>query len=510
MMKLSPLRLRLALLSTLLSGVVMVMFGAAAWWTVSKQKSDALDARIRALGTRQPGWMFQNRDFQRLEENFGFVVTTPGEAAPYFLLVADGKGKVLHQSQDWPQGVAVDGLVKPMADGKEVAEPTEEMERPGWGRGPGQGRGRGPGGGGGQSVRFTKEPEFSTLRADRRIWRVGRMGNDDLTLVIGLSADATEAELRQLRNAAAIALPAALSLIGLGGWFVAGRALRPLQRIAETASLVTARGLDKRVPDLGGDPEITRLVAMLNDMMDRLEAGFHQATRFSADASHELKTPLAIMRGEIEQAIAMATPGSPEQRTLNSLLEEAHRLGGIVRSLLLLSRADAGSLVTTYEAVDLTGLVGELVEDAAASAETSGIRIQSAIAPGILVSGDASLLRTAIVNLLGNAIKHNQPEGIVRVDLTEKNNAAYVEIANSGPSIAAEEREAIFDRFSRGRAARDAAREGTGLGLSLAREIITAHGGALVLADETSDGLTRFVAMIPLTNLGGSDLNHQA
>lgn len=491
-MKPSPLRLRIALLSTLLSGAVMVLFGTGAWWTVAKQKTEALDARIRALGTRQPGWMFQDRDYRRLEENLEFVITTPGDAAPYFLLVADGAGRVLHQSQDWPTGVVVDGLVVPMADAGDVVDEIDDDDRPrGWGRG--QGRGRGPGGG--QPVRFTKEPEFYSIAAGGRSWRVGRLGNDDLTLVIGLSADATAAELRQLRNAGFIALPAALLLIGLGGWFVAGRALRPLQRIAETASLVNARGLDKRVPQIGGDPEITRLVAMLNDMMDRLEAGFHQATRFSADASHELKTPLAIMRGEIEQAIANATPGSPEQRTLNSLLEETHRLGGIIRSLLLLSRADAGQLVTIREPVDLTEMLGELLEDATASAETANIEVVSLLAPGIRVSGDSSLLRTAILNLLGNAVKHNQMGGRVAVNLTSADSAAYLEIANTAPAILPGERDDIFERFRRGRAARDASREGTGL--SLAREILIAHGGALVLDQDHGDDLVRFVAMLP-------------
>ncbi len=496
----TPLRLRIALLSTLLSGAVMVMFGAGAWWVVAQQKTESLDARIRALGTRQPGWMFQDREFRRLEENLDFVITTPGDAAPYFLLVADGSGRVLHQSEDWPEGVEVDALVTPLADREDDrVDLADELDPPhGWGGGRGQGgpgRGRGPGGG--QAVRFTKEPEFSNIAAAGRSWRVGRLGNDDLTLVIGLSADATAAELRQLRNAAVIALPVSLLLIGFGGWIVAGRALRPLQRIAEATSRVTAHGLHERVPPIGGDPEITRLVAMLNEMMDRLEAGFHQATRFSADASHELKTPLAIMRGEIEQAIANANAGSPEQRTLNSLLEETHRLGGIVRSLLLLSRADAGRLVTTHEKIDLTELVEELCDDAAASAEASGIQVESTLAPGIRVSGDVSLLRTAIANLLGNAVKHNQPGGKLRISLREENRAAYLEVANTSAPIAADEHDEIFERFRRGRAARDAAREGTGLGLSLAREILTAHGGALTVADDRGDGLVRFVAMLP-------------
>lgn len=492
-MKLPPLRLRIALLSTLLSGAVMIMFGTAAWWTISKQKSDALDARIRALGTRQPGWMFQDRDFRRLEENLEFVITAPGEATPVFLLVADAQGQTLHQSQDWPEGIAIAPLVTPLADATETAPPPNEPPRPGWGRG--QGRGRGPGGG--QPLRFTKQPEFSTLTAASRSWRVGRLGNDDIILVIGLSADATAAELRQLRQAAFIALPAALLLIGLGGWFVAGHALRPLQRIAATASRVTARGLDQRVPDIGGDPEIIRLVGVLNQMMDRLEAGFHQATRFSADASHELKTPLAIMRGEIEQAIATAAPGSPAQRTLTSLLEETHRLGGIVRSLLLLSRADAGRLVTTHEPVDLTRLLHELAEDTAATAEASGILVESTITPGIRVSGDAALLRTAIGNLLGNALKHNQPEGKIILSLSAENHAARLEIANTAPPLAPDERDEIFERFRRGRAARNAARDGSGLGLSLAREIITGHGGQLSLAPDSPDGMVRFVTVIP-------------
>ncbi len=498
-MKSSPLRLRIALLSTLLSGAVMLIAGFGAWWVVAQQKTEALDARIRALGTRQPGWMFQDRDFSRLEDNLEFVITVPGDAIPYFLLVADGGGQVLHQSDDWPDDVELAPLVAPLEnrDDPPIGNDEADFTR-GWGGGRGHGRpGRGRGPGGGQAMRFTKVPEFSSIHAGGRRWRVGRLGNDELTLVIGLSADATAAELRQLRNAGAIAFPAALLLIGLGGWVVAGRALRPLQRIAEAASRVHARGLNERVPQLGGDPEITRLVTMLNEMMDRLEAGFHQATRFSADASHELKTPLAIMRGEIEQAIARATPDSREQRTLNSLLEETQRLGGILRSLLLLSRADAGRLVTTHAVVDLTGLVRELVEDTTASAEECGVQVDCSLAEGVRVSGDESLLRTAILNLLANAIKHNESGSRVTIELTQVDGMARLAVANTAAAIPGEEREAIFDRFARGRHARDASRDGTGLGLSLAREILHAHGGTIRLLDDAGDGFVRFVATIP-------------
>lgn len=494
----SPLRLRIALLSTLLSGAVMVAFGVGAWWVVAQQKTGALDARIRALASRQPGWMFRDRDFARLEENLDFVLGSADDKTPYFLLVADAGGKVLHRSQDWPADVDAGAFTTPL-DIEATSPPAESEAHEGFGRrawgGGGPGRGRGPGGG--QPLAFAGEPEFSSIPADGRSWRVGRLTGPDLILVIGLSADATAEELAHLRNVAATALPVALLLIGLGGWFVAGRALHPLHRIAETASRVTSRGLDQRVPDIGGDPEITRLVAMLNGMMDRLEAGFRQATRFSADASHELKTPIAIMRGELEQAVQRADPGSPAQRQLTSLLEETHRLGGIVRSLLLLSRADAGRLVTTREPVDLTAMLAELTEDTAVSAETAGIRLECHLAPGVGVSGDETLLRTAILNLLGNAVKHNQPGGSVSVRLATRDNQAVLETANTGPPIPAEEREEIFERFRRGRAARDDAREGTGLGLSLAREIIAAHGGTLTLTPDQGDGLARFIMSLP-------------
>ena len=499
-MKHSPLRLRIALLSMLLSGAVMVIFGTGAWWVVAQQKTAALDARIRALGTRVPGWMLQDREFDRLEQNIGFVLETPGGDGGHFIVVADSGGKVLHQSAAWPEDLKVADFTNPLVDDPQAAIQPEPQTGRGWG---GQGRGRGPGGGGagpggGQALRFTKVPEFSSVIAGGRHWRVGRLGNAELTLVIGLGADATAAELRQLRHAGFIALPVGLLLIGLGGWVVAGRALRPLQRIADTAASVTSRGLDQRIPAIGGDPEIVRMVEMLNGMMDRLEAGFRQATRFSADASHELKTPLAIMRGELEQALQRAQPGSPGQQTFNSLLEETHRLGNIVRSLLLLSRADAGHLVTRRELFDLTELTDQLVEDTAVSAEAAGIRVESDLASGVRVSGDAMLLRTAIANLLSNATKHNAPGGRIHVRLAADGKSATLEIANTGTPIPENERGAIFDRFQRGRNALDAAREGSGLGLSLAREIIAAHGGSLVIADDRGDGMTRFVAALPV------------
>lgn len=498
----ASLRLRIALLSTVLSGMVMVMFGAGAWWVVVAQKTAALDARIRALGTRQPGWVFRDRDFGRLAENLDFVLGSSDAAPTYFFMVADAGGQVLHRSAPWPEGLEIKGMSDAPAGAgvpKETAPPSTRGDGSGGGSQGGHGRGRGgSGGGGGKAAHFDKSAEFFSVEPNGQSWRVGRLGSDEFTLVIGLSAKATAEELRQLRRATTIALPVALLLIGLGGWVVAASALRPLRRIAETASRVSSRGLDQRIPAMDGDPEITRLVEMFNGMMDRLEAGFRQAMRFSADASHELKTPLTIMRGELEQALQRAEPGSPEQHALNSLLEETHRLGRIIRSLLLLSRADAGSLVTNRQEIDLSGMLRELVEDAADSAQAAGILVESSIEDAIRVSGDAELLRTAVLNLLLNAVKHNRSGGRVGVRLFEKDDQAVMELTNTGDAIGEQEREDIFERFHRGADARNHGRDGVGLGLSLAREIIMGHQGSLELAPDRGDGMIRFTVLLRL------------
>ena len=265
-----------------------------------------------------------------------------------------------------------------------------------WGAGGGKGRGgrdaawvRGAGAG----VVFTKIPRFFTARTAEGTWRLGIMGNDELRLVVGLNYDTVQAELNRMRNIFLVTLPVALLLVGGGGWLVAGRALRPLRRIARTAEQVTARGLDQRIPVSAEDPEITRLIEVLNGMMDRLEASFRQATRFSADASHELKTPLAIMQGELENALAGRRARLAEQQVFSNLLEETQRIKTITRSLLLLAQADAGQLKLALEEVHLSADLEAMIEDARILAADSKLRFELKIQPGLWVQATAGCCR---------------------------------------------------------------------------------------------------------------------
>ena len=490
-MKPLPFRLKIALLSAFISGVVLVGFGITAFVMISRQKIESLDTEIRSLGMRHPGWITNRRDFQRFDEILTFVLGGNHLEQP-ILTVKDSKGAVLHTSPAWPKEIDPLKLDCDLADAPKA--PSVSDIAPGgrgWG---GPGRGMGPGGG---QAAFTKIPEFQTIATPAGEWRLGMMGSDVTILIVGLNTGQARAELNHLRNGFLLALPIALLVVGLGGWFVAGRALRPMRVIASTAELVTARGLDQRIPLSHEDPEISRVIMVLNRMMDRLEKSFQQATRFSADASHELKTPLAIMQGELENALQEALPGSKEQQVFGNLLEETQRLKTITSGLLLLARTDAGQLKPALETVDLSSLFEGILEDARVLAEDTRLEFEVKITPGIVVQADPGLLRTALLNLLVNAVKYNEPGGKVLTTLETRGNQVFLTIGNSGPGIPEADKDRIFTRFHRVDAARQRQVDGIGLGLSLAREIVRAHDGELELK-ESRPGWTSFLLRMKL------------
>jgi signal transduction histidine kinase len=498
-MKALPFRFKIALLSALISGCVLVGFGVASWYLLYQQKVQGVDTEIRSLGTRHPGWLANRANFDRLDSTLEFIFGDEHKGQ-VILLVKDAQGQTLYVSPGWPKSLdpgQIDctlpddpGLnAQPDTNSEALAPPSSQ----GAAGGRGSGRGFGSGRGGGPVV-FNKLPRFFTARTPESAWRLGIMGNDDLRLVVGLNYDTVEAELNQMRNIFLITLPLALLLVGGGGWLVAGRALRPLQTITRTAEQVTARGLDQRIPVSDEDPEIGRLIQVLNGMIDRLEASFRQAIRFGADASHELKTPLAIMQAELENAIQSATPGSSEQRVFTNLLEETQQLKRITGSLLLLAQADAGQLKLTLEEIPLSGDVEAMIEDAQILAAESGLQFKLEIQPGIMVRGDRGLLRMALMNLIQNAVRYNELGGAVGLTLVS-GKEVELSICNTGPGIPPNDQLRIFDRFYRVRQSSPGSGEGLGLGLSLAREIILAHRGRLVLK-ESRPGHTCFTVSL--------------
>lgn len=479
-------RLKIALLSAAVSGVVLVAFGWIAWWVVGEQKLESVDTEIRSLGARHPGWIANRGNYQRLDAALEFIFGAAHQDQ-IILLVQDTNGTPLYTSSGWPKELDATKLDSRLETDPQAATVVGGGE--GRGRG-GAGRGYGPGGGGAQ-VAFTKIPKFQTVQTAQAEWRLGLLGTDDTTLVIGLNYASARTELNRIRNAFVLALPVALFLVGLGGWMIAGRALRPLAVIADTAERVTARGLDQRIPESRASPEANRVIQVFNRMMDRLEASFRQATRFSADASHELKTPLAIMQGELENTLQSAAPGSPEQQVCINLLEETQRLKTITQSLLLLAQADAGQLKLAREVVDLSAALESMIEDARVLATDAHLRFELKLHPGVRITADRALLHTALFNLIHNAVKYSEPDGRVDIQLRAESDQVSFTIGNTGPGIPAADHPRIFERFYRARRSERPRGDGLGLGLSLAREIIRAHGGELELV-ESRPGWTCF------------------
>lgn len=274
--------------------------------------------------------------------------------------------------------------------------------------------------------------------------------------------------------------------------------LRPINVIARTTESTHANSLDRRIPDTHADREFQRLIRIINNMLERLDRSFEQAVRFSADAAHELKTPLTILQAQLERNIQQAERNSPEQRAYAELLEEVQRLKSIVRNLLLLSQADSGRLAIHRTPLDFTAMIRDLCDDLALWAPDR--KVVAPVWIPVTIQGDADLLRQALTNLFTNAVKFSRPDSAIYVDIRVDPNHVIFRISNEGHPIPAEARDRVFERFYRVDQAHSRQIEGVGLGLSLAREIARAHQGDLVLAQSNAE-ITTFELTLPLGTL---------
>jgi heavy metal sensor kinase len=318
-------------------------------------------------------------------------------------------------------------------------------------------------------------------------------GQPDSPIVI--RKEATELII-DLASAYLTALPVAVLVATCGVWWISRRALKLLHDVADAAEQIHARALDQRLPQPLVHDEVGRLVRVLNDTFDRLERSFAQAVRFSSDASHELKTPLTIMRGEIESALRAEVDDPRIESLLDSLLLQTQRLSAIAENLLLLSRADAGALTLKKEAIDFSAMCHELAEDAEILSRQRNITTKSHILSDIQVGADELYLRRTLLNLLDNAIKYNVEGGTVSISVKKSGSLVFFRIANTGPEIPKEQRDRIFERFYRADLSRSSERAGSGLGLSICREIVLAHGGQIWL-EQPQPGWTEFVFTLP-------------
>ena len=568
-------RLRLALLSALLTGVVLAAFGLGSWWLIRNIKMDRLDSELRSaahrLVTRNPTETPWLQVEARLANDLG--VRDPSRL---LMLVQDGDAALLYRSAHWPSALNTDTL-------DWAAQPLEvRTETPGFSlftrafaqEPPGRPPHRGPGPDGLDPAHrpphrpgerpfpphprdpmrpppprapvdrlapapaeyitiappiptpaasnpvqpriekelppVTKPPDVPVvvqrpppppprMAMARRLvdgaeWHLALASTAVARVAVGVDARVIEADMKGIRNAFLVALPFALVLIGLGSWLFAARALRPVHKLVTTTRKVTVEGLGQRIDATGEDKEFAELIEVFNRMLGRLERSFQQAHRFTADAAHELKTPLAIVQGQLERAINQ-TEGRAIQTTLTSVLDEVRRLSVISRKLLLLSQADAGRLSLFREPVDLSKMLEELMEDTRMLAPN--LALHANIQSGLQLQADSGLLRQVLHNLISNAIKYNVDGGWIRIATSRWAQRIEVVVSNASHGIPAQDRGKIFERFFRADPAHSRHVEGVGLGLSLSREIARAHGGDLTLKSDAT-GAVEFSLLLPL------------
>jgi two-component system, OmpR family, heavy metal sensor histidine kinase CusS len=295
------------------------------------------------------------------------------------------------------------------------------------------------------------------------------------------------------RQVAVIALPLALVLTALGAWLLSGLALKPVVRLRNAMKAVDEKALDQRLPAAQEDREFQELITSYNKMLDRLESSFHQASRFSADAAHELKTPLTILQGQLERAV-QRTDDQALQVNLIDMLDEVGRLSSISRKLLLLSQADAGRLALQRRPVNLSDALNERI----AEVQTFGLdlTLSAEVADGLTVHADPQLLDQLLNNLTSNALKYTPAGGWIRWRAEATPEGVALEMANFAPGLTLQDRSRFFERFFRGDAARSRQVGGHGLGLSLSRVIARAHGGDLTL-QPSADGALVLRLLLP-------------
>ncbi len=432
-MKQLSFRRRLTVWSMLVVAVSIVICGAVAAFVIHHSEIEELDGELRAEGTHFYSELERHGGVEFDWQNLGHTIADwrPPVDPPRFLEVRTGGTLRWRSPNVVPPGL---GGYAPGSHGIEI---------------------------GGERYRLFVQEDQGT------------------TFAIAASVAEADELIGDLALALLAGLPVALAFAWLGGRRLAALAVEPVEEMTNATELITAEHLDQRVPVPTVNDEIQRLARVLNATLDRLELSYRQALRFSADASHELKTPLTVLRTSIEALLDSPALSESDRGAISGLLEQTQRLTNITSSLLLLARADTGRLTLDLAGHDLSAITEACAEDARIISEGRGITLECELQRSAFASVDALRFSQIVCNLLDNAVKYNRDGGQVRVTLAADGAMWRLAVANTGPGIPPEHQPRLFERFFR--AEHTAGEGGQGLGLSLARELARAHGGDVAL-----------------------------
>ncbi|MFZ4626177.1 MAG: histidine kinase dimerization/phospho-acceptor domain-containing protein [Rhodoferax sp.] len=409
-------RLRFFLLASVIVASILALIMASGWSRAMSFETRRLDARLCSEAQRLAIERFAADEMPRLEKDIQAKLHLDSPAQ-LLLRLQSSAGADDYRSALWDTALAQQTLhwqaagatpASPVATPDIMPPPTAAADAPPPNADPTAetppGRAAAPG------------PTCALARFvfNGEVWHAARSVLPGATGMVAANLAAAHTEIRSaLQDGLLLELGLALLLTALGAWLLSGLVMRPVNRLREAMKTVTPMALDQRLPDAGEDREFKELIAAYNTMLARLERNFQQAARFSADAAHELKTPLTILRGRLEQARRKAD-NSALEADLAELQDEVGRLSAIMRKLLLLSQADAGRLELNLVPVDVTELLDLLTGDAQMIVGDQQLHFN--IARGLLIRGDAVLIRQMLNNLLSNALRYASGGGIIALE----------------------------------------------------------------------------------------------
>jgi len=461
------LRTRLAAISTIVFGLLLAALSVVSYKVLSRRLDADVTERLTELTDGLHGYLRFDDDTTSVafdasdNDQAAFV----HEATRYYQVYDGGTGRLLTESS----GLAPLGLH--LTPGEVQAFRAEP--RP-----------------------FDIATEYGRLRISNSVRTVADRGT--YLLQVGVSLAPMDAALARYRDLLLWCVPAALLVAAAAAWWLSAFALLPLSRVAAAAHEINVQTLARRLPVRGVGDELDRVVEAFNGTLGRLEHAVGEMRQFSAALAHELRTPLAALRGEIE--LASRTSGaSPAQRDgLASQMEEIDRLTRLIDHILTFARAESGQIRLTYGPVNLTDLAASLVEQLEPIAAAKSIDLSCERSDPVVVNGDASWLQRLLLNLVDNALKFTKENGRVVVRVTREADGARIDVRDTGVGLSAADAPQVFERFFRADPARSSSNEGAGLGLSLVEWIAAQHRGTVAVQSRLGEGST-FTVTLPIS-----------
>jgi heavy metal sensor kinase len=446
------IKFRLTVWYVVAIAVLLIVFGTVAYYLLSKSLYRNLDESLKARVLELQGSIKFEGERIIFDQNIAELV-----------LIYDANGKLIERLGPNVEFSNIGETVQLALFGNSSFVSAETAE--------------------GTYVRLYAAP-FNRDSSSRVALVVGRLPNDILSML---------AIFRMVILNSSVLL---IILAGVGGWFLAGRTLKPVERIAEIARGIGESDLSRRI-DVETDDELGGLASTLNGMIARLEEAFIKQRRFVADASHELRTPLAVIQAETSLVLEKPRSQDEYRKALELVSQEVAYMSEIVGKLLVLARSDAGFEPVNFQEVDVAGVVTELSQDLEALAQDKGLRLTSGPMDGLTVRGDRVRLRQLFLNILDNALRYTPGGGTISSSVVRQGDQAVVSIGDTGIGIPEEHLPFIFDRFYRVDKVRTDGEGGTGLGLAIATAIAKMHGGTIEVDSRVGEGTT-FRVLLPL------------